>query len=293
MTNAPAPAETPRHFLPGTARRARPAARPPLARRLLQPRQTPPAPPEPSLDNTLAIALSRLTVQQRAMDLVAGNLANMSTPGYRAERPLFADWLSPQRNTLAPSGDTTLAYVQDRATWRERAEGTLTHTGNPLDIALSGNGYFSVQTAAGVRLTRVGRFTRQADGAITDEAGHPLLDRAGQKLTVSDTDTNLTVAADGAISSDHGPIGRIGIVAPADPYRLTAEGSRLFRADTPTAPVTNPKLVQGAVEESNVSPIAELTRMIATQRDFEFTTSFVEAESQRHQAAIDKIAQPL
>ncbi len=246
------------------------------------------------MDNNTAIALSSLVVKQRAMDIVAGNLANMSTPGYRAERPVFADWLQSEANTSSPRGERTLAFVQDRATWRDRAEGTLTHTGNPLDLALSGNGYFSVQTPAGVRLTRAGRFTLQANGTIADESGNPLLDVTGQKLTVPAGDTNLTIAGDGTLSTrESGQIGKIGVVAPKDLNRMTAEGSRLFRADVATAPVATPKLVQGAVEDSNVAPIAELTRMLTVQREFEFTTQYVEAEGSRHQTAIDKIAAPL
>jgi flagellar basal-body rod protein FlgF len=186
-----------------------------------------------------------------------------------------------------------LAFTQDRATYRERAEGSLTQTGNPLDLALSGDGYFTVQTANGTRLTRAGRFTLQADGTITDEAGNALLDSNGQKLTAGATDTRLTVTGDGAISSENGPIGRIAVVTPADPNKLTAEGARLLRADTQTNPVAAPRVVQGAVEDSNVQPVAELVRMMGTQRDFQFVTQFVEAENQRHQTAIDKIAAPL
>jgi flagellar basal-body rod protein FlgF len=245
------------------------------------------------MNNTTDIALSRLTAQMRAMDITANNLANMSTPGYRAERIVFADWLSSQTRTTSPRGDTKLAFTQDRATYRERAEGSLTQTGNPLDLALSGDGYFTVQTANGTRLTRAGRFTLQADGTITDEAGNALLDSNGQKLTAGATDTRLTVTGDGAISSENGPIGRIAVVTPADPNKLTAEGARLLRADTQTNPVAAPRVVQGAVEDSNVQPVAELVRMMGTQRDFQVVTQFVEAENQRHQTAIDKIAAPL
>jgi flagellar basal-body rod protein FlgF len=244
------------------------------------------------MDNTSAIILSRLTAQQRAMDVTAGNLANMSTPGYRGERMLFADWLSRQNGTSAPKGDRTLAYAQDRATYREQAEGTVTQTGNPLDIAISGDGYFTVQTAAGTRLTRAGRFTLQPDGTISDAAGHALLDTNNAPLKVTPTDTVLSVSADGAISSQNGAIGKIAVVKPNDPNRMTAEGGRLLRADVPTTPVAAPKLIQGAVEDSNVQPIAELVRMMDTERSFQFATQFVEAEGQRHQTAIDKIAAP-
>jgi len=244
------------------------------------------------MDNTTNIALSRLVAQQHAMDVVAGNIANVSTPGYRAERMVFADWLLPQAGTSQPTGGRQIAFTQDRATWRERSEGTITQTGNPLDLALSGDGFFSVQTAQGVRLTRAGRFALQKDGSITDEAGHALLDTSGQPLKLSPADTVLTVSADGALSSQNGPIGRIGVVNSTDPNRMQAEGSRLFRDGAGTTPVAAPKIVQGAVEDSNVQPVSELVRMIDTQRDFQFVSQFVEAEGQRRQNAIDKIAAP-
>ncbi len=244
------------------------------------------------MDNTINIALSRLAAQQQAMDVVAGNLANASTPGYRAERTVFADWLVREPGGAAPAGDTALAFTQLRATYRDRAEGTLTHTGNPLDLALSGEGWFTVQTGAGVRLTRAGRFTLQKDGAVTDEAGNALLDVNAQPMRLSTADTELTVKADGTLRSQNGVIGQIAVVAPNDANRMTAEGGRLFRADVPTTPVARPKMLQGAVEDSNVQPIAEITRMISTERDFQFVSQMVEAEGQRRQNAIDKIMTP-
>jgi len=245
------------------------------------------------MNNATDIVLSRLTAQQRAMDVVAGNIANASTPGYHAERMVFADWLSPQTRTSIERGDRQLAYVQDRATYREAAEGTLTRTGNPLDLALSGDGYFTVQTPNGPRLTRAGRFSLQADGTVTDTDGHALLDPSNQTLKVAPGDTRLTVTRDGALSSQNGPIGRVGVVIPKDPNRMTAEGSRLFRADVPTTPVTTPHVIQGSVEESNVQPVAELVRMMTTQRDFQLATQFIQAEGQRRSDAIDKIAGPV
>jgi flagellar basal-body rod protein FlgF len=244
------------------------------------------------MDSTSSIILSKLTAQQRAMDVTAGNIANASTPGYRAERVVFTDWLSPRQNATAPKGDRNVAFTQDRATYREQAEGTLTQTGNPLDIAISGSGYFTVQTANGTRLTRAGRFSLQADGTIADAAGNALLDTNNQPLKVGPTDTNLTVTADGGMSSQNGPIGKIAIVAPADPNRMTAEGGRLFKAGGPTTPVTVPKLIQGTVEDSNVQPISELVRMMDTERNFQFATQFIDAEGTRQQTAIDKIADP-
>ena len=245
------------------------------------------------MNNSTNIALSRLVSQSRNMDVIAGNLANMSTPGYRAQRVLFTDWLSAQNGTSIARGDRQLAFTQDRATWRERAEGTISQTGNPLDLALSGDGYFTVATPAGTRLTRAGRFTLQADGAIADSSGTGLLDVNGVPLKASPADTRLTVTADGEVSSQNGTIGKIAVVISNDPNKLTAEGSRLLRADGPTTPVATPKVVQGAVEDSNVQPVAELVRMMSSERDFQFATQFVQAEGDRQQSAIDKIAVPI
>lgn len=249
---------------------------------------------EPSrteMENPTYIALSRLIAQQNAMDVVAGNLANASTPGYHSERTLFSDWLSRQSGTDVPRGGETIAFTQDRATYRDHQQGTFSQTGNPLDLAIGGDGYFTVNTASGPRLTRAGRFTLTPNGVIADSAGNPLLDTNGQPLQVAAADTNLTVAADGTISSENGPIGKIGIVMPNDVNQMQAEGDRLFSVASPTSAVAQPRIVQGAVEDSNVQPILETVRMMDIMREFQFVTQFVDAESQRQQNAIDKITQ--
>ncbi len=237
------------------------------------------------------IALSRLSAQQRAMDVTAANLANSSTPGFKGSRVLFSDWLSNQVGTNAPPGDRTVAYTQDRATYREQQSGVLEHTSNPLDLAIAGDGFFTVGTPQGPRLTRAGHFTQQADGTIGDMQGNKLLDAAGQPLRLSPTDADITITADGTISTESGQIGRIGVVQPADVNRMTAEGSLNLRADTATSPVQQAKVVQGAVESSNVQPILETTRMMDDLRSFQFTSQFIQSEADRMQSAIDKITE--
>ncbi len=240
------------------------------------------------MDNGTYVALSRLTAQTRAMDVAAANLANANTPGYRAERMAFSDWLV--REHGGPKGDNTLTFTQDRATYRDRQAGQISRTGNPLDLALSGDGFFTVMSASGPRLTRAGHFTMSPDGTLTDEAGENLLDDTGQKVQLSPADTHITVAADGTLSSENGLIGKIGVVNAADPNRLRAEGGWRLNADaTTTAPVTAPKVVQGAVEDSNVQPVAEVTRMMSDLRNFQMVAQYVQAEADRQQSAIDKI----
>lgn len=235
------------------------------------------------------VALSRLTAQQRAMDVTATNLANASTPGFKASRMLFSDWLNSQTGTNSPGRERSIAYTQDRATYRDQTAGALQQTGNPLDMAISGEGYFTVSTPQGPRLTRAGRFSPLPDGTIGDAEGNSVLDSAGQKIRLAPTDSQITITADGTISSESGTIGRIGVVKPADPNRMTPEGGRNLRADSDTSTVAGAKIVQGAVEDSNVQPIVETTRMMADLRSFQFTSQFIQAEADRMQTAIDKI----
>jgi flagellar basal-body rod protein FlgF len=236
------------------------------------------------------IALSRLVAQSRALDVTAANLANANTPGFRAERMVFSDWLDREPRLAEPPGGETVAYTQDRATFRDRQPGTLTHTANPLDLALGGGaGWFTVQTPQGPRLTRAGHFQLDATGKIVDEQGDALLDTLGKPLQAAPTDTRLTVAGDGTLSSANGQIGKVGVVEPEDETKLTGEGGRLMTAASPTRQVANPRMVQGAIEDSNVQPILELNRMMTDLREFQFTTQFIQGESDRQNGAIDKI----
>ncbi len=234
------------------------------------------------------VAASRLTAQERAIEVTANNLANVNTPGFQASRVKFADWLHTQPGGRALPGERQIAYTQDRATWRDTQAGAVTQTGNPFDLALQGEGYFTVATDRGPRLTRDGRFGPLPDGAIGDSAGNKLLDVNGRPIQVAPTDTRITIASDGSVSSENGQLGKIGVVKPADPMKLKAEGNTLFLAETPTSPVERPGIVQGAMEGSNVPPVLEVTRMMNELRDFQFTTQLIQAEDDRLRSVIDK-----
>eukprot|EP01037_Dinobryon_pediforme_P001897 gene1897-1929_t len=237
------------------------------------------------MENATTIALSRLVAQTRAMDVTANNLANIGTPGFRTERVMFSDWLMKQPPltdaSALPAGSRTVAYTQDRATYREREPGPVTRTSNSLDFAISGNGFFTVLAPGGPRLTRSGHYERSSDGTIVDASGYPLLDTSGKKLQLATADTVVTVAANGMVSSQNGQIGQIGVVNPADPNRMRTEGGRLLASDSATLPVAAPQIIQGALEESSVQPTLEVTRMITGMREFQFTSQFVQAEADR------------
>jgi flagellar basal-body rod protein FlgF len=235
------------------------------------------------------VALSRMDAQSRALDVVATNIANASTPGFKASHALFSDWLDVQGHVAPTPGGRVVAFTQDRATYRDAQQGPITHTGNPFDLAISGEGFFTVNTAQGPRLTRAGRFSPTADGTLADSEGNPVLDTQGQPIRLAPGDTGVTITADGTVSAQNGPIGKIGVVQPADLNQMQAEGGRLLRADTPTQPVAAPGLIQGAVEDSNVQPVVEITRMMTLLREFQFTSQFIQGESDRQQKAVDTL----
>jgi flagellar basal-body rod protein FlgF len=242
------------------------------------------------MENATTVALSRLVAQQRAMDVTATNLANATTPGYRAERMQFSAWMSRQTGSGLAPGERSISYTEDRATYRDERPGPISHTGNPLDLALGdANAYFTVQTARGPRLTRAGRFQLAADGSVVDANGDALLDTTGRKLQLSSADTILHVAGDGTLSSENGEIARVGVVAADSMANLHAEGDRDYSTSGPTRLLSTPHMVQGAVQESNVQPIAEMTRMTTDLRTFQFVTQMLQAESDRQQSAIDKL----
>jgi flagellar basal-body rod protein FlgF len=240
------------------------------------------------MDITTALATSRLVAQQRAMDITANNIANANTPGFRTERVQFSDFVDKQTGVKPPPGVKTISYTQDRATYRESQSGTITHTGNPYDLALPNDGFFTISTKNGPRLTRDGRFGPMPDGTLADAGGNAVLDSAGKPIKIPPNDTSVTIAGDGSVSTENGPVGKIGVVQ-ADPMKLQAEGATNFVANAPTTPVTSPGIIQGAMEESNVQPVLEITRMMDNERQFQFVTQLVQAEGDRQQNAIDKL----
>lgn len=236
------------------------------------------------MDQPGYIILSRLSAQMRATQVLANNIANADTPAFRAERPLFAAHLA-----RAGEGGDRIAYSVDRATWRDTRTGPISTTGNPLDVALRGEGFFVLETPRGERYTRAGRFTLDPTGRLTDPDGNAVLGAGGAPIAIGPGDARIEIQGDGTLRSENGVIGQLRVVRFADPQRLRAEGDRLYAADDAPEDVPRPQLVQGAVEGSNVSPITEITRLTEDVRDFQFATQFAEREGDRQQSAIDRI----
>ena len=242
------------------------------------------------MDNPGYIILSRLSLQARATEILAHNVANADTPGFRAQRPVFAEYVARQDAGAAPPGGRPVAYVQDRATWREMEPASIQATGNPLDVAISGEGFFAVETPRGERFTRAGRFSLSGDGRLVDMEGNAVMGAGGTAIAISPNDTRITIQGDGTVRSENGTLGQLRVVRFDNPQTLRAEGDRLFDpAGEPVQELERVTVVQGALEGSNVRPIMEMTRLTTELREFQFAAQFAEKEGERLSTAVERI----
>lgn len=233
------------------------------------------------------VALSRQAALRREIDLVANNLANLNTTGYRGESMLFVDFL---QDTGSDLGE--VAFVQDRAVVRDLRPGPLRATGNPLDLAIAGEGYFSVETPDGEeRFTRDGGFTLDARGRIVTSAGDPVLDRRGQPIALPPEAESIQVARDGSVSTEAGLVGRLKVTAFDNAQQLTKEAGGLYAAgeDVARAPAADAAVRQGMLEASNVEGVVEMTRLIELVRSYQSAAKLAESEHERQRRAIQTL----
>ena len=228
------------------------------------------------MGNTGYIALSRQTGLLKEMQLVANNIANISTTGFRKEGVVFAEYVQALDNG---NPSISMAYANARATYQN--QGSVTQTGNPFDMAIEGDGFFLVQTPQGQMLTRAGSFTPNADGELVTPDGYRLLDNGSAPIFVPPDAQSMAISSDGTLSADGRPLAQVGIYAPTNPSELAHRNGVLFAAPSGVQPVEDSKILQGFLEESNVNPIAEVARMIEVQRAYEFGQTLLNKEDER------------
>jgi flagellar basal-body rod protein FlgF len=240
------------------------------------------------MDNALLVSLSQQLAAYRSMDVIANNLANLSTPAFKRETVKFEELVQQLRPSEDQSGPQTLSFVQDTGVVRDLSEGRLERTDAPYDLAINGNGYFVVQTAAGERYTRNGHLTLNGDGQLITDSGDPILGDGGP-IAVTVDDGDIHIAADGTISGKQGEMGKFRVVDFADERALQKEGDSLYStAQSPTT-VANAKIMQGTLETSNVEPVIEISRMIDIMRAYQATTSLAQSQDDLKRQAITKL----
>jgi flagellar basal-body rod protein FlgF len=251
------------------------------------------------MENSLLVGLSRQMVLERQLDVVANNLANVNTNGFKSDHSLFEEYLrsgAHEDNFL--STDRPISFVQDRGTFRDYSQGSAQLTNNPLDVAVDGSGLFAVQTAAGERYTRDGNFHLNNLGQLVTTSGDPVLNAAGAPIVFQPTDHDINIAADGTITVLEGASradsirGKLRVVSFTDAQQLLKQGGNLFAAGEGSAPQPDLKstVQQGYVEKSNVSAVTEMTNMIAISRAYQSVANILQQQSDLHKNAIEKLA---
>jgi flagellar basal-body rod protein FlgF len=249
------------------------------------------------MQNTLLVGLSRQVVLERQMDVVANNLANINTNGFKAERSMFQEFLNTgahEDNFQRP--DRRVSFVQDRAAYHDFSAGPLEQTNNPLDVAIDGSAFLVVQTPAGERYTRDGKLSINPQGQLVNASGYTVLGTSGP-ITFQPTDKAINIAADGNVSVLEGTAtidslrGKLRLVSFTRPQSLEKQGGNLFASTSEAAtPDTKAIVRQGFVEKSNVNSVAEMSRMISVTRSYQSVASLLQQEGDLQKTAIERLA---
>jgi flagellar basal-body rod protein FlgF len=232
------------------------------------------------------VAISAQMAMERRLDAIASNIANVNTAGYRAVGVQFS-------TELQQVGGSEVAYSSPGEAYVIRDQGPIMHTGNSLDVAVDGNGWFGLDTPTGTVYTRDGRFHLTAQGDLQSVDGYGVVDSGGSPITLDPSAGAVAIAEDGTISQGGKQLGAIGLfLIPAD-AKLTRHDNSAVVPDKPVDPVqdmTTNKVRQGYVEGSNVNPILEMTRLIEASRAFDQATAAINQNSQNSQEAIQTLA---
>lgn len=240
------------------------------------------------MENVSYVVLSYQMALQRHMDILANNVANMNSTAFRAERPLFQEFL-----VTAEDGSTT-SYVEDVGLLRNTSEGSIQHTSNTLDVAITGKGFFVVDTADGPRYTRNGNWRLDEIGQIVVGLGNPIVDEAGLPIVIDPGDGDITIRADGTVLSEAGPIGQVQVVSFEDERALQKQGDGLFDAGEQVAqPATSFSVLQGMIETSNVNGVVEMTLMMEVANAYRTTAQMTSTNDELRRRAIQIIGQVL
>jgi len=242
------------------------------------------------VENSFLVGLSQQMATNRAMEVVANNLANLSTPAFKRESVQFEEYMVPVQATEAEGGGTTnVAFVLDRGIARDLSEGRFDPTGGTLDMAIAGNGYFVVQTPDGERYTRNGHFSLNDQGQLVTDDGYQVQSDGGT-VTLQPQDGDLKVASDGTMSTSLQLLGKLKVVEFANERGLKKSGASLFDSAGQTATAsTTARVRQGMMEKSNVEPMIEISRMIEIMRAYQTSSDLTKSGEDLLKQAIEKL----
>jgi flagellar basal-body rod protein FlgF len=234
------------------------------------------------------VGLSRQETLQRALEIAANNISNADTAGFKLEQQMVR---TEEATPASTPGARPVAYVLDSGVVRDFSQGGLEASGNAYDVSIEGEGFFSIQTAAGTRYTRDGRFTVDAQNQLVTKEGDPVLGNNGRPITLNPNGGEPHIAKDGAISQGATPVGRLGAIRFANLSVLKKVGDNQFEApaDAVSAPAADAVMRQGMTEKSNVQPVREITNLIEITRAYERVARMMEQTGDLSTRAIDRL----
>lgn len=240
------------------------------------------------MENTSLIVLSRAAALERQMAVVSNNIANVNTTAFKGESPLFVEYMMKPEKFSDPLNNYSM--VLDQGTARNMTPGALVQTGNPLDLALNGDGYFEVDTLDGKRYTRNGSFTQNDQRELTTSSGLPVLDDTGNRISIPVGAREITVSPDGSVFANQVSLGKLGVYTFPNEQRMRPLGNGLLLSEEKPKAVEDTKIQQGFLEQSNVQSVTEMTNMIAVSRQYENVQRIMKNEHDLLRNAYSKLS---
>ncbi|CAN5197290.1 flagellar basal-body rod protein FlgF [soil metagenome] len=251
------------------------------------------------MENTLLVALSRQMSLERQIDVIANNVANTNTNGFKANKPIFEEYLNTgAREENFAASDRRVSFVQDRTAYHDFSQGPLEKTGNPLDVSIDGKSFISVQTPGGERYTRDGSFQINSQGQLVTSGGN-IVQGTNGPIVFQPTDRNIKISSEGLITVNEGIVtqfdsirGKLKLVKFDNVQSLKKEGANLYSAPAGVTaqPDVAARVNQGFVEKSNVSAVAEMTHMMEVMRTYQSIASLMQQQSDLRKTAIQTLA---
>jgi len=241
------------------------------------------------MENSLYVGLSRQLVLQRQMDIIANNIANVDTTGFKLESLL--EKTDPKAPAATAGGPRPVKFVAADGMARDFGQGALRTTGSPLDLAIDGPGFFQVRTPQGDRFTRDGRFRTDPSGRLITDSGAAVLDEGGGEIVIDAEKGPVSIGVDGTITQGRDRVGKVGVVTFANAGALEKAGDNSFTnaSNLTPQPAASAKLRQGMLEGSNVKPVIEITRMIEVSRAYEQTAKIIDSQADLSRQSVQRL----
>ncbi len=237
------------------------------------------------MENSVYIGLSKQVVLKENMDIIAQNVANVNTPGYRGQNMIFSEYIEDPRYMKED-----IALVLDYGQYQVTDPGNVKDTGAPLDIALVGSGFLGIQTPEGIQYTRAGNLTKDAEGVIRNARGMAVASEGGGEIVIPGDAKEIRIDKKGIVSTDQGQIAQLMIVEFDNYQELNPAGNGLYVTPEAGRPAENTAVIQGKLEGSNVQAVVEMTRMIDVLREYQAVQNMMQSEHERLRSSAQRLA---